>query len=255
MIYYFTRFFLIIFMFTLSLRAQYVAAPTILINTPTVATLDRGAYITDARFTTNGGVLSGFQVGFTDRILIGLSYGGSQIIGNKEIHWNPDPGVMLKYHMVDETRVLPGMAAGFSTQGYGEFRTGHYEISPQGFYLVASKNWMFIGNTSLHAGVNYSLDQPGDTKIPSIFFGAAFELNPQFSLMLEYDAALNYENAADSLDFRISDGYGFLNAGIRVGITEHMFVELDFNNLIWNDKNENIESFNRELKIIFFDNF
>jgi len=233
-------------------QAQYVAAPTSLINTPTVATLARGAYTTEIRFTTNGGVLGGLQVGFSDRLLIGLSYGGAQIIGNQSINWNPDPGVALKYHLIDETRVLPGMSAGFSSQGYGAFVGGHYEISSPGFYLVGSKNWMLIGNTSIHAGLNYSLEQPGDEKVPSLFLGAALELNPQFSLMLEYDAALNYENSADTLDFRITDGKGFLNAGVRVGLTDNIFVEVDFNNLIWSDR---VESFNRELKLIFFDNF
>ncbi len=234
------------------LQAQYVAAPTSLINTPTVGTLNRGTYITDVRFTTNGGVLTGFQVGFTDRILLGLSYGGSQIIGNQTVLWNPDPGVNLKYHLIDETRMIPGMALGFSTQGYGEFRDDHYEISPTGFYLVGSKNWMFIGNTSLHAGINYSLDQPSADKLPSFFMGMALELNPQFSMMVEYDAALNYENAADSLDFRITNGYGFLNAGFRVGVTDKVFVEVDFNNLMWSDR---VESFNRELKLVFIDSF
>ena len=235
------------------MQAQYVAAPTSLINTPTVATLDRGSYITDIRFTSDGGVLSGFQIGFTNRILIGLSYGGAHIIGNDSINWNPEPGVSLKYHLFDETRILPGMAAGFSTQGYGSFINGHYEISSPGFYLVGSKNWMFIGNTSIHAGLNYSLDQPGNSDMPSFFLGAALEFNPQFSMMIEYDAALNYEKAAENLDFKITDGHGFLNIGIRVGITDRVFAEVDFNNLIWSD--EQVDSFNRELKIIFFDNF
>ena len=201
---------------------------------------------------TGDGVLGGVQVGFTDRISIGLSYGGSKIIGNEEINWNPEPGVSFKYRLIDETTSIPGLSFGFSSQGFGEYTGDHYEVSSPGFYAVSSKNWMFIGNTSIHGGINYSLEQPGDVKLPSFFAGIAFELNPQFSIMVEYDAALNYENAADSLDFRITDGYGFLNTGVRVGITDNIYLEVDFNNLIFGDK---VESFNRELKLIFFDTF
>lgn len=232
---------------------QYVTAPTTLINTPTVATLDRGAYQTEVRFSPNGGVLAGVEVGFTDRISLGLSYGGAEIIGNNTVKWNPQPGIFSKYRVIDEKIYVPGISLGFSGQGHGEYFEDHYQIPSPGFYMVASKNWKLIGNTSLHAGINYSLEQPKENKTPSFFFGTAMELNPQLSLMLEYDAALNYENSEDTLDFVITNGYGFLNAGVRVGITENVFIEIDFTNLIWDDKK--VESFNRELKFIFFNMF
>ncbi|MDD3807162.1 MAG: hypothetical protein PHE86_03895 [Candidatus Marinimicrobia bacterium] len=234
------------------LRAQYVPAPTQLINTPTVATLARGSYMTDLRFTTHGGVLIGAFVGLTDRFLMGISYGGSHIIGNQAISWNPQPGVQVKYRVIDEGLKIPGVSIGFSSQGYGSYIDEHYEIPSPGFYAVASKNWQFLGNTSLHGGINYSLEQAEESHIPSFFLGAAMELNPQFSLMVEYDAALNYEKFSDLEKFKISSGYGFLNAGARIGLTDNLYLEIEFNNLIWGD---NVESFNREIKLIYFDLF
>ncbi len=130
---------------------------------------------------------------------------------------------------------------------------GYYQIPAHGFYLVGSKNWMLLGHTSIHAGINYSLEQPSDKRYPSFFLGAAMELNPLFSMMVEYDAALNYELTDEAHDFIISKGYGLLNAGFRVGITENIFVELDLTNLIWDNKK--VYAFNRELKIIFYDEF
>jgi hypothetical protein len=232
--------------------AQYVPAPVQLINTPTVAALDRGAFLTDLRFTTNGGVLIGATVGLTERFSMGLSYGGSNIIGNQNIIWNPQPGVSVKYRLIDEGMRIPGVSVGFSSQGYGQYTDGNYEIPSPGFYAVTSKNWHFIGNTSLHGGVNYSLEQPDSTYMPSFFLGVALELNPQFSIMIEYDAALNYEQFSDLKAFKISKGYGFLNAGVRVGITQNLYLEVDLNNLIWG---ENVESFNREIKLMYFDIF
>jgi len=233
-------------------NAQYVPAPVQLINTPTVATLDRGSYLTDIRFTTSGGMLIGAMVGLTDRFSMGISYGGSNIIGNKNISWNPQPGVNVKYRLIDEGMKGPGVSVGFSSQGYGLYTDGHYEITSPGFYGVMSKNWHLIGNTSLHGGMNYSLEQSDDNKLPSFFLGAALELNPQFALMVEYDAALNYEKFSDLKAFKISKGYGFLNAGVRIGLSQNLYLEVDFNNLIWG---ENVDSFNREIKLMYFDIF
>lgn len=243
---------LLFLLLTGTLAAQFVPAPVQLINTPTVATLARGSYLTDLRFTTNGGVLIGATVGLTDRFSMGVSYGGSHIIGHETITWNPQPGVSVKYRLIDEGMKKPGVSVGFSSQGYGTYTDGNYEIPSPGFYSVLSKNWHFIGNTSLHGGVNYSLEQPDSTYMPSFFAGAAIELNPQFSLMVEYDAALNYEKFSDLKKFKISGGYGFLNTGLRVGITENLYLEVDLNNLIWG---ENVESFNREIKLMYFDIF
>ncbi len=242
----------ILFMLTGTLTAQFVPAPVQLINTPTVATLARGSYLTDLRFTTDGGVLIGATVGLTERFSMGVFYGGSNIIGNEAITWYPQPGVSVKYRLIDEGMKKPGLSVGFSSQGYGTYTDGNYEIPSPGFYSVLSKNWHFIGNTSLHAGANYSLEQADSTYMPSFFAGVAIELNPQFSIMIEYDAALSYEEFSDVKQFKISKGYGFLNAGVRVGITQNLYLEVDLNNLIWG---ENVESFNREIKLMYFDIF
>jgi hypothetical protein len=233
--------------------AQDIPAPSKLINIPTVATMPRASFLTELRFAANGGVLAGVDIGLADRISLGLSYGGSGIIGNDSIFWNPQPGVSAKYRLIDEQIFVPGVSVGFSSQGYGNAIDGYYQIPAHGFYLVGSKNWMLLGHTSIHAGINYSLEQPSEKRYPSFFLGAAMELNPLFSMMLEYDAALNYELTEEARDFIISKGYGLLNAGFRVGITENIFVELDLTNLIWDNKK--VYAFNRELKIIFFDEF
>ena len=77
------------------------------------------------------------------------------------------------------------------------------------------------------------------------------ELNPEFSILLEYNSALN-ENDMTAETMSISRG-GYLNAALRWSFVESLHLELDLNNLLFDD--EKVEYFKREIKITYIEYF
>jgi hypothetical protein len=68
---------------------------------------------------------------------------------------------------------------------------------------------------------------------------------------VEYNAALN-ENDMEAEDIAINrDGY--LNAAVRWTFVERLHIEMDFNNLLFDE--DKVDYFNRELKIIYIEYF
>ena len=113
---------------------------------------------------------------------------------------------------------MPGIAFGMNTQGLGKYYSEdtlqRYDTKALGIYLAASKNWLSPfgnGNIGLHSGLNYSFleTNDGDEDL-NLFFGLDLELNPEFSILLEYISALN-ENDMTAETMSISKG-GYLNA-------------------------------------------
>ena len=84
-----------------------------------------------------------------------------------------------------------------------------------------------------------------------MFFGLDLELNPEFSLLMEYNAALN-ENDMTAKTMSISTG-GYLNAAIRWTFVDHFHLELDFNNLLFDE--DKVDYFKREIKITYIEYF
>jgi outer membrane receptor protein involved in Fe transport len=77
------------------------------------------------------------------------------------------------------------------------------------------------------------------------------ELNPEFSILVEYNPALN-ENDMTAENMSINKG-GYLNAAIRWTFVEHLHLEINFNNLLFDE--EKVEYFKRELKITYIEYF
>jgi hypothetical protein len=171
--------------------------------------------------------------------------------------WYPRPEANLKYRLIDETESMPGVSFGVNTQGLGHFNAAdslmRYDVKAMGLYLAGSKNWKTpMGNLGVHAGTNYNFAEVNDgDKDMNYFFGFDIEFNPELSLLLEYNAALN-ENDMTAKTMSISKG-GYLNAAIRWTFVEHLHIELDFNNLLFDD--EKVDYFQRELKITYIEYF
>ena len=236
--------------------------PTNLITVPTAGTLVRGSFSMDLRVQKKGGLTTGLTVGITDRFQFGLSYGAGNLIGDDSLEWYPRPEVNLKYHLLDETGSAPGCAIGLVTQGFGTYTYDHpshpepierYDIKAYGAYVSASKNWKTpLGNAGLHAGMskNFLEDKDGDGD-PNLFFGLDMEVNPELSLLVEYNAALN-ENDMTAETLALNRG-GYLNAAVRWTFVDRLHIEMDFNNLLFDD--DKVNYFNRELKIIYIEYF
>lgn len=232
---------------------QLYPQPVNLITVPTAGVIPRGAYLAEVRFFKEGGITAGIYVGLTTRFMFGISYGGSGIIGDSAVNLYKQPGIELKYRVLDETEKNPAILLGFNSQGYGKYKQelSRYETKAKGFYVVASKNYRFLGNTGFHFGINYNTieKKDGDTD-PSFFLGIDKEINPEITLMVEYDAALN-DNETNKLN--LGRGKGYLNAALRWTFVQKFHVEMDFNNILLNRKG--VEYFSRELKITFIEFF
>ena len=236
-------------------QAMEYPPPTNLITIPTAGGLVRGTFSADMRIQKDGGLTTGLSVGITDRFMFGLSYGASYLIGDREPIPYPRPEVILKYRLIDESRSLPGVAIGLDTQGFGTYTDSlkRYSIKAYGAYLAFSKNWRSpLGNTGAHFGINYNFieKQDGDNDL-SGFLGFDIEINPELSLLFDWNAALN-QNDMTAKSLALSKG-GYMNAAIRWTFVEHFHIELDFNNLLFDEKK--VKYFNRELKVTYIEFF
>jgi len=239
------------------LNAQSYPPPSSLITLPTAGTLQRGSFALEMRIQKFGGLTSSISVGLTDRFQLGISYGSANLIGDDSLIWYPKPETNLKYLLIDESETSPGISLGIDTQGLGKFNSDdslmRYDTKALGLFAVASKNWVTpLGNLGWHFGSNYNFVENNDNdKDVNFFMGFDIEFNPELSIILEYNAALN-ENNMTSKNIAISRG-GYLNAGVRWTFVERLHIEMDFNNLMF-DKNK-VDYFNREIKITYIEYF
>ncbi|MCK4715793.1 MAG: hypothetical protein KAT54_03220 [Candidatus Marinimicrobia bacterium] len=248
-----TGFIIIFQMITVSQENSVYPQPTNLVTIPTAGIIPRGAYLSEFRLFSGGGVLAGISAGISQRFMFGVAYGGANIIGNEKINWHNQPGVEIKYRFIEESAKLPAFLIGFNSQGQGAYLDSlkRYETKAKGFYLVASKNYRLLGNLGIHAGINYNpLEGDDKDKDPSFFIGLDKNINPEISFVIEYDAAFN-DNETN--DIGLGEGKGYLNAGIRWTMVERFHLEIDFNNILLN--RSKVDFLNRELKITFVEFF
>ncbi len=221
--------------------------PRKLVDCPTAGLLPKGSFDLEVRAYSGGGLLAQASVGLTDRLAMGLSFGGGNIIGAGKIDWNPRPEAQIKYRLFEESPLWPAVAIGFDSQGYGSYSDSseRYEIKSKGAYGVLSKNYHLGGRPlGLHFGAYYSFEKKDGDDDPSFFLGLDKSLNEELSLVAEYDLALN----DDRQNGVFGTGRGYLNMGIRWNIEKRFFFELDLRNLT--DNIENLSGFARELRIV-----
>jgi len=244
----------ILIIFNILLGQDY-PPPTDLITIPTAGTLMRGSFSMDMRIQDEGGLILGLSTGITDRFQFGLSFGSPNLIGDEKLTWYPRPEAKLKYLIINENISLPGVSFGLNTQGFGNYNDSleRYDTKAFGLYFAGSKNWISpLGNIGLHMGINYNfLENLDKDEDPNLFFGLDLELNPELSILLEYNSALN-ENELTAKTMSINSG-GYLNAALRWSFVESLYLELDFNNLLFDDKQ--VDSFKREIKITYIEYF
>jgi len=189
--------------------------PRSIIDLPTAGILPHGTIALDMEFFKHDGLLAVTSVGLFDRLVLGISYGGGNIIGTETPVWNPAPGVAARLRIIDETVLLPAIAIGFDTQGKEEYvdRVSRYTVKSLGLYAVGSKNYSVMGFLSLHGGINYSFERADGDEDPNLFIGAEKTLGPVFSLLGEYNLGSN-----DSNREALGRGRGYLNLGLRVAV-------------------------------------
>jgi hypothetical protein len=216
-----------------------------IIDTPTAGLLPRGSYMIGLRAYSGGGVLANVGVGLMERLELGISFGGTNVIGEGDIDWNPELEFFGRYRLVDESIGAPALAVGFNSQGFGRYvsEAKRYEIKSRGFYGVLSKNYNFLGPMGIHLGANLSLEGHNkDDNKPNVFFSIHKGINSDLFLVAEYDLPITSGNVVEDLD----KGVGFLNAGIRFLFDQNLLVEVDFRNI-----NGNARDAERSLRIVY----
>ena len=220
--------------------------PRYLIDMPTAGMIDRGSYAVDCDFYQGGGMLVGVSVGVLDRLSLGLSYGGSKLIGGEPPVMNDLPGFNVKVRVVEEGFIFPALAIGFDTQGKDGYikNLNRYAIKSPGFYAVISKNYPTLGFLSLHGGVNYSLERGDGDRDPNVFAGIEKTIGPVVSVMAEYNLGLN-DNDAQA----IGRGKGYFNLSLRVSLGGGVTLGVHFKDLARNA--EDLDVANRTVRIEF----
>jgi hypothetical protein len=224
--------------------------PTMIVDKPTAGILKRGSYSVRTNFFERGGVLVGISVGVFDNFSFGISYGGTSIIGYDKIQMNPLPGVNAKFRLVDEGVTMPALALGFDSQGKGPYvdSTSRYTIKSPGFYLAGSKNYSFMGNLSVHGGVNLSLERGDGDKDPNFYVGAEKSIGKDISIYAEYDFANNDNNSSS-----LGKGKGYLNFAFRWSWGKGLVVGFDLKNVFKNQDRVTIGD--RTLQLDFVGSF
>ncbi len=224
--------------------------PRYLVDFPTAGMLARSTLGLDIDFFQEGGVLVGINVGLFNRLSLGVSYGGSGLIGSNEAVMNPVPGANVKVRLIEENLALPALALGFDSQG----REGYvkdldrYRIESPGFYIVGSKNYSLAGFFSIHGGVNYSLEGEENERNLNFFVGAEKTIGPVISLVAEYNRALS-----DVGGNAVSKGRGYLNVGFRWALGGGLTLGVDLKDLLENGDTVTIG--NRAVRLEYISSF
>lgn len=241
---------LLVISFSLGQKPPSYPQPPKLVTVPTAGILPGGSYMVDLNLFHDGGISSGIQVGLTDRLMLGVSYSASRIIGNEKVEWGKRPEASLKYRVFEETAAMPAFLLGFDSRGRGAYvdSLDRYEMKAKGLFLTVSRNFNFLGNLGLHGGINYNPIENAEDDDPSFYLGIDKALNPEITLMVEYDAALN-----DDQDHKFALDHGYLSAGVRWLMFEHFHFEIDFRDILMT--REQIESVEREITLHYVDFF
>lgn len=227
------------------------STPLEIIDLPVAGILSHGDYAIGLRIYPNGGVLGDFSVGVFNRFLAVLYYGGENVIGEGDVNWNPQLGLDVRLRIVEENFILPGIAVGINTQGYGGFKdkTDRYAIKSRGIYVVSSRNYVTIfGDIGVHAGTNLSFERDDNDKDLNFFGGTNVSIKNRAEILLEYDLAIN-----DNEDLSEGSNNGYFNAGIRFIISNNFHLTFQFKNLFENTKSR--KDFGREIRIEYRNSF
>jgi len=204
-----------------------------LIDIPTAGVLEKGYVGVSLEVMPFGVLISKIEVGVFENLCLGISYGGSNIIGSGKISGYKLPGVNIRGRLFNETEVLPAITLGFDSQGKGEYNRGlnRYQIKSPGLFVASSKNFDFYGYFSIHGIINYSLESEDNDKDLNIAVGFEKTLGTKISVIGEYDFAIN-DNSGNSF----GDGTGYFNLGLRWSIGDGLTLGVNLRDILDNKK-------------------
>ncbi|PKL79395.1 MAG: hypothetical protein CVV25_08095 [Ignavibacteriae bacterium HGW-Ignavibacteriae-4] len=233
--------FLIITLLPISLLAEGSAGEAAtyesrrIVDMPTAGIIPKGTFEVNAFLMQSGGMMTEFAASPFENFLIGVSFGGSKIIGVSTPEFQDFPGLQIKFRVLDETKTFPALALGLNSQGLGLFDKSkeRYQTASPGFYLASSKSFKWpVGLIYVHAGINYSLEPKPDDRSVNFYFGAEQTIYKRISIGAEFNA-----NLEDNSYFM--DSKGLLNFQIKWAASDNLTVALMFRDAFANFKASN----------------
>lgn len=205
--------------------------PRFIVDMPTAGMLDAEAIAADIEFYQDGGLLLGVSYGVFNWFSIGVSYGGTNLIGGESPDMNPVPGVDVRFRIIDENVALPAIVLGFNTQGRDGYvdETDRYVFKSPGVFVCLSKNYLMLGFLSLHAGANYSLERADGDENVNVYAGAEKTITSFLSVAGEYNLALNDNSSGGK-------GRGYLNVSLRCTLGGGLTMAFAFKDLLHNSR-------------------
>jgi hypothetical protein len=226
--------------------------PLTIVDFPTAGLPPRATFESEIDVYGDGGVLLTLGVGFARYFAFGISYGGLNVIGSGDPDMNPEPAVFIKARILDETIMLPALAIGFDSQGYGRYfdDLDRYLVKSRGVFAVASKNWELLGPLSLHGGISYSLEDEDDDD-PTVFLGLIKSFGDFIDVRGEFDFALNDNEGFSPL----TENRGYLNAAVVWHVNENFSISVEVRDIATEDKidTDDLREWNRGLSISYHD--
>ncbi len=212
---------------------EATAEPRFVVDMPTAGVLSRLHHSVGVYAFPDGGVMMEWSIAPFNEFNVGISYGGSGVIGAGIPDWQPWPGLHAKYRILSETLDFPAITVGFSSQGRGAHldELDKFETQSPGLFAVASKSFEFLGRLDLHGGVNYAFEGASGDRAPNIYIGLEKSVGNIFSAAIEYNATF-MENLGQTMRHR-----GLLNASVRCSIGKGFTLEFQARDLLTNFNN------------------
>ena len=213
------------------------AEPRYLIDVPTAGMFPHRALSVDMNYFQNGGVLLGVSAGLFNRALVGVSFGGTNLVGAETPVWNKTIGLQARLRLLEESLMMPAILLGYDSQGKEEYldSLGRYAIKSLGFYAVGSKNYKMLGFFSIHGGINYTTERWEEVQRVNLFAGAEKTIGPFISAVGEYNAGLNDQN-----ENALGRGHGYLNLGLKMTVGTGFTLALNLKDVIRNQQDISI---------------
>ncbi len=204
-----------------------------IVEGPTAGIIPHASYMYDGSVGPLSSLLFGFDIGFKDRLMMGVSFGLQNFVGRGKIEVNERPGFEIRLRLLEEIIGGPALAVGIDTQGQNMWLKGveRYERKSKGFYAVFSKGYYMLRRFSLHFGANYSLENKYESG-PDVFGGLTIEAFTGMVFLFEYTGGLD-DNDRD-ISSSLTRGKGYLDTGVRMDFKENLRLRLLFKDLLGN---------------------
>jgi hypothetical protein len=223
-----------------------------LVDSPTAGILPHGGYLIHGGIGPESSILAGIGVGFFDRLMLGVSFGLQKFIGRGDIDVNDRPGFEIRVRLIEESAAGPAFALGIDTQGEDAYLDDaqRYERKSKGAYAVASKNYRLIEDFSIHGGVNYSFETKDEEGV-NVFGGFSLEIIKGFSILLDYNAALDDNDA--EVATHLTRGRGYLDSGLRFDYRDNLRFKILFKDLL--DNYAPVSGVDRSIEVFYVNSF